>query len=173
MRSLPWHVEEGQSSATRAARPFCARIVRIISAVLIPSVAALVSIIAGSVQAATPEVFVNCLPSGAGTSPVPFKSEQHPSRCVLQGEPETSANQTRLRRAHWSQWGKPSAVAYARIASTRIPEQSGQRSTAGIVGLSRIQPGCGGASYYTRAKVIWGETHHYIIHLSAACDTSP
>jgi hypothetical protein len=148
------------------------RVARVISAISVLAVTITVPILAASVQAARQTVFVNCLPSGAGTSSVPFAREQHPTQCVLQGEPETSANRTGFRRAHWSYWGKSGPVAYARITNPNA-SQGGPRSYAGEVALSRIRSGCQGASYYTRAKVTIGTDQPYVLHLSAGCKTSP
>jgi len=127
------------------------------AAVLLPS-----SALGGS------PVYVNCLPGGGGISPAPFQAAQHPRNCDLQGEPEVLALLVVLRGAHWSHWGASATVASGREMN-KHPGQGGPSSTPVRVRLYRIQRGCHGARFYTRAAV---SSQYRPLRLLAGCSSS-
>jgi hypothetical protein len=121
---------------------------------------------------ATQGVYVNCQ-NESGDNGFPTQALvplQHPSTCVVFGQPEDLASLYPLVHARWKGWGKGTTTANATWdnPSPREGPPSPIRAKA-----FRIRPGCGGPHFYTRVAVPGFEHTSIVLHLSAACRLPP
>jgi hypothetical protein len=94
---------------------------------------------------------------------------QHPSRCVVFGQPESLATLYPLVHARWTAWGTARTTVNATWVNPS-PREGGPipiRATA-----FRIRRGCDGRRFYTRIGFP-GMPHAIVLHLSAACTLPP
>jgi hypothetical protein len=138
-------------------------LIAVSGAIALSSVAALALAGAASI-ASTVKVYVACSPPNSKVAFPAYVPEMHPGRCDIFGIPADSADEIQLEDGHWTDWAQPTTSATGRMLPEN-PGMTGPGTSPIKFKLTRIEKGCKGKYFYTRALF----SDHESERISDAC----